>query len=403
MLGAVFLAIILFILSQPILAAFKKQFTFLEMSLMNKLYWYHGLFALIYYLYSLFNSSDSRRYYARAGYDNYLIPWLERYKTGTPFIDFVSFPFVSGLGFSYEMMMVLYSWFGYLGFVYFYIFFKENIKSKIEFSGYSLIIVLLFLPNMHFWTASLGKGSLIFWGIGMFAYALKSPYNRSFTLLLGSFIVYSVRPHIMMFLAVGAMVGYITGKEKVPPYQKILVYGACAAGLFLMYDQVLAVANINEDNVLDSFQDFSQIQASRLDSAGSGVDINSYPLPLKLFTFWFRPLFFDAPGALGIYISLENSFYLLLTWKLIDKDLIPFLKQSSSLVKMSLVTFISSSIALSMVMANLGIVIRQKSMVMYFLFFVIIAFMEYKQRKKNNITEKGDLVVVAPQKRLRLV
>ncbi|WP_147383185.1 hypothetical protein [Pontibacter oryzae] len=208
---------------------------------------------------------------------------------------------------------------------------------------------------------------------------------------------------MFLFLGIGAVGGYITGNEKVPFYQKALVYVAFIGGLALMYDQILAFAKLDENNVLDSFQNFSQVQANRLDSAGSGVDINSYPLPLKLFTFWFRPLFFDAPGALGLYISVENLFYLALVWKLVDKDFISFLKKSSSLVKMSLVTFISSSIALSMVMANLGIVIRQKSMVMYFFFFIILAFMEYKHRKKTGITEEGEAMVTTPRKRLRLV
>lgn len=403
MIGAILLIIFLYFVSQVILGYFKKQYPFIKIKLLTKLYWWHTLFALIYYLYATFNSSDSKGYYARPASNFEYTSWLEIYQTGTRFIDFVSYPFINSLGFSYEMAMVLFAWFGYIGFVYFYIFFKEQVKSSLKFYGYDLIMLLLFLPNMHFWTASLGKGSLIFLGIAMFAYGLVAPQKRILTLLVGSLIVYHVRPHMFLFLGIGAVAGYITGNEKVPFYQKALVYIAFIGGLAVMYDQILAFAKLDEANVLDSFQNFSQVQANRLDSAGSGVDINNYPLPLKLFTFWFRPLFFDAPGALGLYISVENLFYLALAWKLVDKDFIPFLKKSSSLVKMSLVTFISSSIALSMVMANLGIVIRQKSMVMYFFFFIILAFMEYKQRKKTGISDMGEAMATTSRKRLRLV
>lgn len=367
------------------------------------LYWWHVLFALIYYLYATFNPSDSISYFQRPASGRVYSSWLEAYQTGTRFIDFIIYPFVKGLGFSYEMAMVLFAWFGYLGFLYFYIFFKENVRLDLKYNGYDLIMLLLFLPNMHFWTASLGKGSLIFLGIALFTFALAAPQKRWLTLLIGAFIVYHIRPHMFLFLGVGAVAGYVTGSEKVPMYQKVLVYVAFIGGLAVMYDSILAFANLNEEDVLGSFQDYSTLQADRLSGAGSGLDITTYPLPLKLFTFWFRPLFFDAPGALGLYISVENLFYLLLAWKLVDKDFIPFLKKSSSLVKMSLITFISSSIALSMVMSNLGIVIRQKSMVMYFFFFVILAFLEYKQRKKMSIIEEGEAVATAPQKRLRLV
>ncbi|GHA53388.1 hypothetical protein GCM10007389_00670 [Pontibacter akesuensis] len=207
---------------------------------------------------------------------------------------------------------------------------------------------------------------------------------------------------MFLFLGVGAVVGFFTGQERVPLYQKIFVYLAFAGTLALSYEEILAVANISVENPLESFDSFAADRAEDLAKAGSGVDMTSYPLPLKLFTFWFRPLFFDASGALALYISLENLLYLLLTWKLVDKGFIPFLKKSSSMVKMSLVIFISSSIALSFVMANLGIVIRQKSQVMYFLFFVILAFMEFKQRKSSGSIEEEAAKIIT-QKRLRVV
>ncbi|MCX2739955.1 hypothetical protein [Pontibacter anaerobius] len=403
MLGAVLLILLLYAVNQPIIGTFKKKFPFLKVELLNNLYWWHVLFAIIYYLYATFNSSDSKAYYSRINSESLYSSWLSIYQTGTRFIDFVAYPVVNILGFSYEMAMVLFAWFGYLGFLYFYIFFKENVRLELKYKGYDLIMLLLFLPNMHFWTASLGKGSLVFLGIAMFTYALAAPQKRLLTILVGALIVYHIRPHMFLFIGVGAIAGYVTGSEKVPAYQKFLIYIVFAGGLAIMYNKILAFANINEEDVLGSFEDFSQLQAGRLASAGSGVDINNYPLPLKLFTFWFRPLFFDAPGALGLYISVENLFYLLLAWKLVDKDFIPFVKKSSSLVKMSMVTFVSSSIALSMVMSNLGIVIRQKSMVMYFFFFLILAFMEYKQRKKMGTTEEGETVAIMPRKRLRLV
>jgi hypothetical protein len=346
---------------------------------MNKLFWYHTLFWLIYYVYALYNSSDSKGYYFGSAYTPY--PWLDLYETGTPFIKFLAYPFTKTLGFSYESAMFLFAWFGYLGFLYFYAFFMENSRVSVKFWGYELITLLLFLPNMHYWTASLGKGSLIFLGLGMFAYAMRFPYKRLFPLILGSMIVYHIRPHMFLFLGFGAAFGYFTGRDKVPMYQKILVSLAFVGAIAVFYDKFIGVANLDEEDLVGSFEDFTSNRAFELGKSGSGMDINSYPLPLKLFTFWFRPLFVDAPGALGIISSFENLFYLLLTVKLFDKDFIGYLRNSDSLVKMSITIFLGTSVALSFVMANLGIALRQKSMVMYFLFFVIVAFLEYKKIK----------------------
>ena len=112
-------------------------------------------------------------------------------------------------------MMLLFSSFGYIGFVYAYLFFRENILVDIKvFKRYDLLTLLLFLPNMHFWTASLGKGSLIFMGLMLFVVAIKRPRQRILILLLGGFIVYMIRPSVMLFVLGGVMVGLLTGREK---------------------------------------------------------------------------------------------------------------------------------------------------------------------------------------------
>ncbi|GAB3535578.1 hypothetical protein GCM10027443_25030 [Pontibacter brevis] len=347
---------------------------------MNGLYAYHVLFWLVYYLYQLSNPSDSKGYYENT--ITRFETWFSAFGTDTKFINFVGYPFAKTLGFSYESMMALFAWFGFLGFVFFYIFFRENIKTNIKVFRIEYITLILFLPNMHFWTVAFSKGSLIFLGIGMFAYAMVRPQKRLIALFLGSFIVYQIRPHVFIFLAAGAVVGYFTGKDRVPMYQKLLVYVAFLGGIIMFFDEVLAMANINldEGGFIEEFSEFATERATSLSRSGSGVDLTSYPLPLKLFTFWFRPLFVDAPSPIGIFVSFENLLYILLMLKLFNNGFIKYLKNSTSLVKMSATIFVTSSIALAFVMSNLGIAMRQKSQVMYFLFFVIGSYLDYKRR-----------------------
>jgi hypothetical protein len=319
--------------------------------------------------------------------------WSEAYQTGTHFIDFIGYPFVHFLGFSYEMMMILFSWFGYLGFVYFYMFLKDGIKFRHSLYGYEILSLLLFLPNMHFWTASFGKGSFIFLGLGLVAYGMANILRRKLPLLLGLLLVYHVRPHVFLFMAIGIIFGFVTGRQKIPTYQKILVFLGCFLACVFLYDKILSFANLDSENVIDSFQQFSTTRSYELSkSAGSGLDTSNYPLWLKLITFWFRPLFFDAPGILGIIVSFENLLYLAIASALLKKSFFKFIRKSSAVVKSSLVIFIVSSIALSSTMSNLGIIIRQKSMVMYFFFYVILAFMDYEKMqvyiKKKKILER---------------
>lgn len=348
---------------------------------MNTLFFYHLFFAGVYYTYALFNPSDSKKYIERP---TWLDSWWDYFGTSTTFIDFLSWPFINILNFNYEMMMFLYAWLGFLGFVYAYLFFRENIPIKIEVFKMDFLVLLLFLPNMHFWTASLGKGAPIFLGLMMYAYAIPKAKSRWFTLILGSVLIYFIRPHVFLFVAVGTVLGYMTGSEKISFTRKMLIYGVMIGGLIMAKDTILGMAGLEgSENLVEGFESFTEERAQELSKSSSGVDMASYPLPLKLFTFWFRPLFFDAPGILGLIVSVENLVYLLLFFKILKKDFLRFLRRSPTTVKLSLTVFFLSSLAMTFVMSNLGIIMRQKSMVMYFLFFVIFYYLA--QKKYNRI------------------
>lgn len=384
MIGAIFLIVLLYFITVPMLSGFKARLPWLSLKFLKNLFWYHIFFALVYYMMTRAVRSDSVAYYfSSMQYEN----WFDAFVSGTVFIHFVAYPFTNYLFFSYEMTMVMFSWFGYWGFVYFYIVFKENLQFTHELYGYDLITLFFFLPNMHYWTASLGKGSVIFLGLAMAVYGLSRISTRKVAMLFGLVIVYYVRPHVFLFMLVGIVLGIFTGKQKIPFYQKFLVFMGSAATLVLMYDTIIAFVGLDQENLIDSFNQFSTVRSYELSkSAGSGLDTSNYPLILKLLTFWFRPVFFDAPNFMGIIVSFENVLYIYLTCKLFDKKFWPFLKAASPLVKTCAVTFLATSFALSGTLSNLGIIIRQKSMVMYFLLFVIICFLDYK--KNLSVTRK---------------
>jgi uncharacterized membrane protein (Fun14 family) len=235
---------------------------------------------------------------------------------------------------------------------------------------------------MHFWTASLGKGSLIFFGLMLFAYSITKAKTRILGLVLGSLLVFYIRPHIFFLLAVGTLIGFMTGKDKIAWKMKLTVCGVILAGLFLLQEQILAVVNLNNSqNLIADFIQFTSNRSEALGSAGSGVNMAGYSLPEKIFTFWFRPLFFDAPGILGVIVSIENAIYLLLFLKIFRLNFFKFIKNAPVNVKMSLVLFLMTSFAMTFVMSNLGIIIRQKSMIMYFLFFVIYYFLAHEKSR----------------------
>lgn len=381
MIGVLFLIMVFFGFNQALFNVYGSRHQFLEKKRLNLIYFYHLIFFAVFLWYASNNPSDSHRYYQDL--QNHAGSWFDLWGTDTRFINFVSYPFFK-LGFNYEMLMVTFAWFGYIGFFYAYLFIKEKIPVTIKiFKEVDLLSLILFFPNMHFWTASLGKDALIFMALMMFTYAIIDPKKRALLLILSSVTIFHIRPHVFMFVALGVVIGYFSGKEKIAFWKKAAISSGMIISLFFVQDEILGVLGLEgSENIVKDIQSETAERADELMTSGSAVEMSDYSLPFKFFTFWFRPLFVDAQNFMGLIVSFENLVYLLLFIKIIRKDFLKFIIKSPALVKMSFFIFLMSSYALTFVMSNLGIIIRQKSMVMYFIFFVIYYYLAQKKYNK---------------------
>lgn len=375
MLNGILILILTAIISFLIIQSLKRRYSFINERLLKQLFFYHLALAFVYYLYALFNPSDSQFYYIKVTNNVRGENWSDFYGTSTSFIEFIGYPFIKFFAFSYEGVMALFAFFGFVGFIYFYVFFRENIRFKHTFLGYDLLTLIFFLPNLHFWSSSFGKGSVIFMAIGLFFYGISKIRTRWPAILIGGIIIYHVRPHIMLVMLISSAIGFVfTTKGISLPLRVAFLLGVSVAFYFI-YSDVLAMVGIDEGEFVSQGLDLSG-RARELTKSTSGVDINSYSLPMKIFTFLYRPLFFDAPGILGLIVSFENVFYLLITLKIFNWKGLRFLITSNFLVKTAFFSFLTVTIALAQIAGNLGLAMRQKSQVMILFLFVIISFLD---------------------------
>jgi hypothetical protein len=107
------------------------------------------------------------------------------------------------------------------------------------------------------------------------------------------------------------------------------------------------------------------------------VNIAEYGLFMKMFTFWFRPLFFDGPGALGLIVSFENLLYIYMFFVIIKEGLFSW-RQWNGWIRICLFIFLFGSFALAQVTGNLGIAMRQKAQLMPFFFIIFCKVVSYK-------------------------
>jgi len=386
MLYAVTIFVLLFVYIHPMADGMAKKYK-VDASVIKWLFYYHYFLWIAYYLYAQFNPSDSIKYFqiVSEGVDD---GWLYFYGTSTIFIRFLAFPLVNFLGFTYEAIMILFAFFGYMGIVYLYIFFKENLIFQHKAYGYDVLLILFFLPNTHFWTVSLGKGSVIMLGIGLFFYAISRAGKRIVPLILGIAIIYHVRSHILLVILIATFVGFVSGSGRFTAFQKFVLTTLAVVVFLNIYKEVLQSTGLDVD-ILEEGTTLST-RAMELSKATSGIPIQNYSVPMQLFTFWFRPFFFDAPGILGLIVSLENLIALSIAIMLMGWKFPGFLLKSDPLVKTSILTFLLASYPLAQISGNLGIALRQKSMVMLLLYFSLLVYQDKIKWKKyyNEIRTK---------------
>lgn len=341
------------------------------------LFFVHFLLTAAYMVYTSNSRSDSVSYYANTLSNN---DWMSFFEPGTKFVGFVVWPFVNKIGLSYYASMMLFSYFGYIGAVFFYLTAKENVRLNAVWNSFSPVELLFLLPNLHFWTSSIGKGSVVSLGLGMFAFGLSRFNHRFFSILIGSSLIYMIRPHIFFALITSLVFGLLITRSGIKPFFKwVLTIIGCVVFVYISG----SVLNFTDSDSLDVTTSSSiSHRASQLSGANSGVDIQNYNLFFKLFTFWFRPLFFDGLGLMGFICSFENLLCLVL-FVITIREAFKSWSNWNGLFRIFVFAFFIGSFILCQVTGNLGIAMRQKVQFMPFFFILYCKAISYSNQKNS--------------------
>lgn len=344
-------------------------------SFLDILFVIHLTLFTVYIFYAYSNSSDSFTYYEVAITAN---SWSELWGTQTYFMNFITWPFANFLGLSYNSVMLIFSYIGFQGIVLCYLVAKENIPRLRPISGsYSILEYLFLLPNLHFWSSSIGKGGAMLFAVGLLLFGLSRFNSRKFYILIGAVIIFLVRPHILYAFLAGIVVAIFFSSKDLKTSVKIGFLFLAILLLFFISDNVTELTGGSGFDVFNS--NMLAHRNAELSKSTSGVSTGGNQF-VKLFTFWFRPLFVDAPGAMGLIVSFENALMLYFFIQMLRNSKKKW-KLLNTYYRILIFSFLFASIALAQVGGNLGIIMRQKSQIMP-LFFIVYAFtVSLKQRR----------------------
>jgi hypothetical protein len=367
---------------------FARQLPVAQINNLRKLWFFHLLMGTVYYFFSKDGGGDAWGYWRRTklmDIEDFWYGLLE--EKGTRFIEAFNYFPAKVLDLGFFTNTILYTLLGFFGLVFFYIVAYQLVPFNSKFKGYLMFPLVFYLPNLHFWSSGLGKDALLFFCIGMFCYGLLDTLKRLPLIILALLLSYMIRPHITLFLVVSFGLAYLLG-GKVSKGKRVF-FSAILIGVgILILPTVMEYSKIEEVSVT-SFGKFSEKGVGKLSGStiGSSVDITSYPYPLKVFTFLFRPLFFDINGFLALLTSFENLILVILTFMVLVKNKFrATFKNAPFVVKGLFIFLIIGTLAFSESLGNLGIMIRMRNMFLPGLLIFILWSFSYKQQLAK---EKG--------------
>ena len=363
--------------------------------ILKKLALFHFLIGLSYFFFTRNGGGDAWGYWVSAKNMDYL-QFIKDVSggEGTEFMRAFNYIPANILGMSFLSNTMFYSLLGFFGITYFFLIAVRTIPYNKIIYGYVLFPLIFFLPNLHFWSSGVGKDTILFLCIGMFVYGLMKPAQRIPLIVIAGLLSMAIRPHITLFLLVGFGLAYVFG-GKVSGFQRIL-FSLVLMGIGLaILPSVMEFAKIEEASV-ESFDKFADAKSSVLSraSTGSAIDISSYPFPLKVLTFLFRPFFFDVKNLNGLIASMENLVLVIIFIKAMRTQPITAFKKAPFVIKGLVFFMIIGTLAFSQSLGNVGIMIRMRNMFLPGLIIYLLWCFSYEQeqiaKRKKRLKTEGE-------------
>lgn len=322
---------------------------------------YHTLFSFIYYLYVASEGGDANGYYLHA------LDAYAEWEPGTKFVTSFTSLLAHNLGLGKLNVFLIYNLMGVVGLLI--LAHLVLLLAPRRMRQIALMIVLL--PGLSFWSSAIGKDAPAFLAACLALYAFLDIKRRAPLFALAVALMFAVRPHMAATLLIAACLSLLFSSGLRLAAKAVLI-PATATALFFSSGAVIEYVGLDELSQ-EAADEYVDGRAGLNQQGGGAVDIRELSMPAKLFTYLFRPLFFDARGLTGLISSAENLVLLgliLLGWRGLMRM---GAKVSHPFVGFATVYFLWGWVMFALTTANLGIAVRQKTMILPALLVLLAA------------------------------
>jgi len=224
-----------------------------------------------------------------------------------------------------------------------------------------LVRLLIWLPGLSFWSSAPGKDGLAFLGVCLAVYAAVDLRPRWPWLVAGVASMFLVRPHMAVVLLGAAAMAHFTEPRR-RGSRGLLLPLVLLVATAVVVPYALEYAGLAGAQEVEDLTSYVEKRQSTNLGGNSSVDISAMTPGERLFTFMFRPLFVDATSVTGLVASAESLVLLLFVlagllagWRCRPRP-------SGFALRFAVAYLLAGWVLLANVTANLGIAVRQKTM-----------------------------------------
>lgn len=339
----------------------------------------HLTTTFIYYQYALSSPADTRFYY----YDPLRMrTW--NFQPGTVFtiqlIDYIR----SIIGGTYFDFFMIFQAFGFWGIIVLLRIFDE-LQMGLTSHNSTLINGLLFLPGIHFWSSSIGKDGPLFLTVTLTIWSTLQLRRRIYVFAAAIGLMALFRPHIALLAVVAlAVAAFFDRRYSLLAKAALLIFAIGGAAMVASTIQSTFEVRVTDAN---SVSDFVTRRNEITQSLQGGTAVRDASFAFKVFSLLFRPLFYDAVGLFAFIASLENLVLLIIVGFLLAMPLRSMqLAKSVFPLRFAAIFGLLVTLALSFIYYNVGLGLRQKTMILPSLFVLFAAqwsLYQFRSRQRH--------------------
>lgn len=296
---------------------------------------------------------------------------------GTPFLDLAAGVVQSVTGPTVRGEFLFFSLLSYLGLLLMGMRFTQGRSVR---QSRRFFVLICFWPSLWFWPSSIGKEALVLLATGLVVHGYGGRRARIRWVALGAGLSLAlvIRPHYAMVIAVCLAAAYWLALGRRWTLKTTLQ--AVATGVIAVWilGQSLALLGL-ADADLEGIREFVEYRADLTErggsSIGSAAELGLWSIPMAFINILFRPFVWEAHNVFAAISALEVLALWVVVWR--RRRSLPVLVKNwrgDRLVRFALPLTLAYILMIGLAFGNLGIISRQRVVVLPFLFLLLEAF-----------------------------